>query len=65
LRYQKSVDPPRTAGIDAPFTDAELDQIERDIEGFGPTLYMEGIRRDGVEPPAYAPRTTRLLARRA
>ena len=53
----------RAAGLEAPFTDAELDQIERDVEGFGPALYMEGICRDGVEPPAGADRATRLLAR--
>ena len=53
----------RSAGMDTAFTEAELDQIERDVEGFGPALYMEGICRDGVEPPAGADRTTRLLAR--
>ena len=53
----------RTAGLEGTLTDAELDRIERGIEGFGPALYMEGICRDGVEPPAGADRTTRLLAR--
>jgi uncharacterized protein (TIGR03086 family) len=53
----------RAAGTDTSFSDAELDQIERDVEGFGPALYMEGICRDGVEPPAGADRATRLLAR--
>ena len=53
----------RSAGMDTAFTEAELDQIERDVEGFGPALYMEGICQDGVEPPAGADRTTRLLAR--
>ena len=53
----------RTAGMDAPFSDEDLDRTERGIEGFGPALYMEGICRDGVEPPAGADRTARLLAR--
>ena len=53
----------RTAGLDGTLTDEELDRIDRGIEGFGPALYMEGICRDGVEPPADADRTTRLLAR--
>jgi uncharacterized protein (TIGR03086 family) len=53
----------RTAGMDTTFSDEELDRTERGIEGFGPALYMEGICRDGVEPPAGADRATRLLAR--
>ena len=53
----------RTAGMDAPFSDEELDRTERGIEGFGPALYMEGSCRDGVEPPVGADRTTRVLAR--
>lgn len=53
----------RTAGLDGTFTEAELDRIEQGIEGFGPTLYMEGICRDGIEAPADADRATRLLAR--
>ncbi len=53
----------RTAGLDGALTDEELHRIERGIEGFGPAIYMEGICRDGVEPPAGADRTTTLLAR--
>jgi uncharacterized protein (TIGR03086 family) len=53
----------RAAGLDGTLTDDELDRLERGIEGFGPALYMEGICRDGVEPPAGADRTTRVLAR--
>jgi len=53
----------RTAGLDGTLTDAELDRIERGIDGFGGALYMEGICRDGVEPPSDADRATRLLAR--
>ncbi|SDF08000.1 TIGR03086 family protein [Blastococcus aurantiacus] len=51
------------AGLPSTLTDEELDRIERGIEGFGQALYMEGICRDGVEPPADADRATRLLAR--
>ncbi|WP_199583033.1 hypothetical protein [Blastococcus sp. TF02-09] len=53
----------RTAGLDGSLDDAELDRIERGIESFGPVLYMEGICRDGVEPPAGSDRAARLLAR--
>ncbi len=53
----------RTAGLDGTLSDAELDRIERGIEGFGPALYMEGICREGIEPPADADRATHLLAR--
>lgn len=53
----------RTAGMDVAFSDEELDRTERGIVGFGPALYMEGICREGVEPPADADRATRLLAR--
>ena len=51
----------RTAGMDAPFSDEELDRTERGIEGFGPALYMEGICRTASSPAR--DRTTRLLAR--
>ncbi len=53
----------RTAGLDGTLSEPELDRIERGIDGFGPALYMEGICRAGVEPPAGADRATRLLAR--
>ena len=53
----------RAAGMDSSLTDEELDRTERGIESFGPALYMEGICKDGVEPPAGADRTTHLLAR--
>jgi uncharacterized protein (TIGR03086 family) len=53
----------RTAGLDGTLGDAELDRIERGIEGFGPALYLEGVCRDGIEAPADADRATRLLAR--
>jgi hypothetical protein len=53
----------RTAGLDGTLTEAELDRIEQGIEAFGPTLYMEGICRDGIEAPSDADRATRALAR--
>lgn len=51
------------AGLDERFTDAELAFAEACADGFGESLYAEGICRDGVEPPADADRQARLLAR--
>jgi uncharacterized protein (TIGR03086 family) len=50
-------------GLEAPLTDAELDRIERGADSFGDALYMEGICKPGVEPPAGADRQARVLAR--
>ena len=51
------------AGLPTTLTDAELDRAEQGIEAFGDALYMEGICRPGVEAPADADRTARVLAR--
>ncbi|MGV9711565.1 TIGR03086 family metal-binding protein [Gordonia sp. NPDC003424] len=48
---------------DIRFTDAELDTLEAAAEGFGPTLYADGVCKGGVEAPADADRQTRLLAK--
>jgi uncharacterized protein (TIGR03086 family) len=53
----------RAAGIDAPFTDDELDRIEQGAESFGDALYTDGVCRPGIEAPADADRATRVLAR--
>ena len=53
----------RAVGAASSFTDEELDRIEADADSFGPALYMDGICRPAVEPPADADRTTRVLAR--
>jgi uncharacterized protein (TIGR03086 family) len=53
----------RAAGLDAALTDAELDRLEAGADSFGEALYMEGICRPGVQPPADAGRDVRLLAR--
>lgn len=51
------------AGLDERFDDAELAFAEACADGFGESLYSEGICRPGVEAPADADRQTRLLAR--
>jgi len=53
----------RSAGLDAWFTDTELDRIEAGIDGFGDSLYMEGICAPAVPAPEDADRLTRVLAR--
>jgi uncharacterized protein (TIGR03086 family) len=50
------------AGRDERFTDAELDQLEAGIEGFGPAVHMEGVCKPGVEAPEGADRQSRVLA---
>lgn len=50
------------AGRDERFTDAELDQLETGIEGFGPAVHMEGVCKPGVEAPEGADRQSRVLA---
>ena len=52
-----------SAGLDAGFTDAELDRIEQAADTFGEGLHMEGICKPGVEALADDDRTVRLLAR--
>jgi uncharacterized protein (TIGR03086 family) len=53
----------RAAGLDAGFSDAELDRIEQGADSFGEALYMDGICRPGTEAPAAAGRLVHLLAR--
>jgi uncharacterized protein (TIGR03086 family) len=53
----------RAVGLDTGFSDSELDRIEPGIESFGEAIYMEGVCKPGVEAPAGADRSTRLLAR--
>jgi uncharacterized protein (TIGR03086 family) len=53
----------RVAGLDAPFTDAELDRVEQGADSFGDALHLEGVCRPGVDAPADADRPTRVLAR--
>ncbi len=53
----------RTVGADARLSDAELDRIEDGANSFGEALYMDGVCRPGVEAPADADRTVRILAR--
>ena len=51
------------AGLDERFDEEELAFVEACAEGFGESLYAEGICRPGVEAPVDADRQTRLLAR--
>jgi uncharacterized protein (TIGR03086 family) len=53
----------RATGVGTAFSDAELDRIEQGADSFGDALYMDGVCKPGVEAPAGADRTTRLLAR--
>lgn len=53
----------RTGGLDADWTDAELDAIEGALDGFGEGLYAEGVCRPALDVPANASRADRLLAR--
>jgi uncharacterized protein (TIGR03086 family) len=50
------------AGRDERFSDAELDQLESGIAGFGPAVHMEGVCKPGVEAPEGADRQSRVLA---
>lgn len=52
----------RSIGADDELSDTELDWIEAGANSFGEALYMDGVCRPGVEPPANADRKARLLA---
>ncbi len=43
------------------WSEAEMDQIEAAIAGFGPALYTEGVCKPAVEVPSDAPRQVKLL----
>lgn len=53
----------RGAGLDTSFAEAELDLIEKSLDGFGEHLYMEGICAPALPEPEGADRQVRLLAR--
>lgn len=44
------------------FTDAELDELQIRVEGFGAMLYTEGICEPALQPAPDASRQTRVLA---
>ncbi len=52
----------RAARLSCPFTEAEMDEIERAIGAFGENLYMEGICRPPVQIDDMATRQDRILA---
>ena len=49
--------------VETHFSDAELDQLDQGMDGFGEALYMPGVAKSGVEAPADATREQRVLAR--
>ncbi len=53
----------QAVGADPGLSEAELDRIEGGADSFGEALYMDGICRPGVEPPADVDRQVRVLAR--
>jgi len=57
------VGPRRAADQDVAWDEAETDAVERALDGFGDSLYLDGICRPAVDPPTGASRQTRLLAR--
>ena len=50
-------------GVDASFSDAEMDLMDVALDGFGDALYSEGVCNPALDVPADAPRQTRILAR--
>jgi uncharacterized protein (TIGR03086 family) len=52
----------RAGGFHSEFTDPEMDLLETSIDGFGETLYAEGVCARPVPTPAAASRQERLLA---
>ena len=48
---------------DTRLSDAELDRTAQSIESWGEAMYMDGICKAGLEPPAGASRQVVLLAR--
>lgn len=52
----------QAAGVDVPWDEAELEQVETSIAGFGDHLYAEGICADPLEVADGATRQERLLA---
>jgi hypothetical protein len=53
----------QAAGLDAGLTDTELGRLDRGADSFGDALYLDGICKGGVTPPAVAPREAAVLAR--
>lgn len=53
----------RATGVPTTLTDGELDAVEHSADTFGETAYRMGVFRAGVEAPAGADRTARVLAR--
>ncbi|WP_156251943.1 maleylpyruvate isomerase family mycothiol-dependent enzyme [Pseudactinotalea terrae] len=52
----------QAVGVDVPWDEAELEQVETSIAGFGDHLYAEGICNDPLEVADGATKQERLLA---
>lgn len=50
-------------GQETRFSEAEMDDLETGMDGFGEALYMPGVAKPGIEAPAGASRQARVLAR--
>ncbi len=53
----------RAGGQEVVWDDSELDAIEQAIDGLGDSLYLPGVCKPALDPPAGATRQQRLLAR--
>lgn len=53
----------RATGSDEAFTDAELDQLELQLDGYGDAAYAPGVFEPALDAPPGADRQVRLLAR--
>lgn len=53
----------RALGQEVTFDDAELDRIEKALDGFGDALYSDGVCKPAIDVPDDAPRQARLLGR--
>ena len=50
-------------GQDATFSEAELDRIEKALDGFGDNLYLDGVCKPAIDVPDDASRQAKLLGR--
>ena len=53
----------RALGRDERWSEAELDALERGLDGFGDAFYAEGVSKPALPVPEGADRQTALLAR--
>ena len=63
LVYDPATEIAVATGQETHFSEAEMDQLETGMDGFGDALYLPGVAKPGVEAPAGASRQDRVLAR--